>query len=101
MKKFETEKLEKIIKSRFLLNQTAQIYGGVSGLYDIGPVLFGIKQNFTSEWRKHFVYYDKLYEVESSILLPYSVLKASGHGQKTLLCYLYRCHLLTQNLQND
>lgn len=82
MKKFETEKLEKIIKSRFLLNQTAQIYGGVSGLYDIGPVLFGIKQNFTSEWRKHFVYYDKLYEVESSILLPYSVLKASGHVDK-------------------
>lgn len=82
MKKFDQKKIEQILKSRFFISQTAQIYGGVAGLYDMGPVLFGMKQNFFTEWRKHFVYYDRLFEIDTSILLPYPVLKASGHVDK-------------------
>ncbi|WUR04312.1 glycine-tRNA ligase (GARS1) [Vairimorpha necatrix] len=82
MRKFDTQKLEQILKSRFFINQTAQIYGGMAGLFDMGPILFGIKQNFFSLFRKHFIQYDKLFEIDTSILLPYSVLKSSGHVDK-------------------
>jgi glycyl-tRNA synthetase len=89
MKKIDQKKIEQILKSRFFMSQTAQIYGGAAGLYDMGPVLFGMKQNFFTEWRRHFVYYDRLFEIDTSILLPYPVLKASGHVDKfcdILLC---------------
>lgn len=82
MLKKDLQKLESIMKSRFFISQTANIYGGVSGFYDMGPILTGMKQNLITEWRKHFVYFDNLHEIDTSCLLPYSVLKASGHVDK-------------------
>lgn len=92
-KKF-LSRLESIMKSRFFISQTASIYGGVSGFYDMGPVLNGIKQNLIAQWRKHFVYFDNLFEIDTSCLLPYSVLKASGHVEKF-------CDILIKDEKND
>lgn len=94
MKKFETEALEKIFKTRFFIEQTASIYGGVAGLYDLGPTMFGFKQQLIETWRKMFVVEENLLEMETSILLPYNVLKASGHVDR--FCDILICDEVNQ-----
>ncbi|KAF9764158.1 Glycine--tRNA ligase [Nosema granulosis] len=94
MKNFKTEELEKVLKTRFFISQTASIYGGVAGLYDLGPTMFGFKQQLLEVWRKMFVVEENLLEMESSILLPYNVLKASGHVDR--FCDILICDEVNQ-----
>ncbi|EOB11475.1 Glycyl-tRNA synthetase [Nosema bombycis CQ1] len=90
-----SEILEKVLKSRFFLSQTASIYGGVAGLYDLGPHMFGLKQKLLEIWRNFFVIEENLLEIESSTLLPYNVLKASGHVDR--FCDILICDSITQS----
>ncbi|KAI3384247.1 hypothetical protein SNEBB_009425 [Seison nebaliae] len=76
---FERPKMEDLLKRRFFLDLSFSIYGGVNGLYDFGPMGCAIKNNLLEEWRRFFVLQEQMLEVESSILTPHSVLKASGH----------------------
>jgi len=72
-------KMEDLLKRRFFYDQSFAIYGGVSGLYDFGPMGCALKANLIAEWRKHFVLEEHMLEVECSMLTPEPVLKASGH----------------------
>lgn len=78
-KTFDRTKLEDTLKRRFFYDQSFAIYGGVSGLYDFGPVGCAIKNNFINLWRSHFIIEEGMLEVDCSILTPYPVFKASGH----------------------
>ncbi|WEL38943.1 glycyl-tRNA synthetase [Encephalitozoon hellem] len=82
MKKFDQQQIEQILRKRFFIAQSAHIYGGVSGLYDLGPPGLGIKTNILTLWRRHFVLEEDMLEVETTTMLPYDVLKASGHVDK-------------------
>ena len=75
----DRSKLEDLLKRRFIYDQAFTIYGGVAGLYDFGPVGCSIKSNILREWRSHFVLEEHMLEVETSMLTPAPVLKASGH----------------------
>lgn len=55
---------------------------GSSGLYDLGPLGCFMQNNLIDEWRKHFVLHDKMLQIDSPILTPEIVLKASGHVEK-------------------
>ncbi|KAJ8025276.1 Glycine--tRNA ligase [Holothuria leucospilota] len=77
--KFDRGKLEITLKRRFFYDQSFAIYGGVSGLYDFGPVGCAIKANFINLWRNHFIIEEGMLEVDCSILTPHPVFKASGH----------------------
>ena len=68
-------KMEDVLKRRFLYAYSYEIYGGVSGLYDYGPIGCEMKANILSEWRKHFVLEEGMTEVECSCLTPETVLK--------------------------
>lgn len=72
-------KLEDLLKQKFFYDQSAAIYGGVAGLYDFGPMGCAMKTNLLSEWRKFFIDEEDMLEVDTSILTPEPVLKASGH----------------------
>jgi len=72
-------KMEDLLKRRFFYDQSFAIYGGVSGLYDFGPMGCATKANLIAEWRRHFVLEEHMLEVECSMLTPEPVLKASGH----------------------
>jgi len=72
-------KMEDLLKRRFFYDQSFAIYGGVSGLYDFGPMGCATKANLLAEWRRHFVLEEHMLEVECSMLTPEPVLKASGH----------------------
>ena len=49
-----------------LTEEIWQIYGGVSGLFDLGPPGTALQSNLLDIWRKHFVR-------KSILLLNYSV----------------------------
>uniref|UniRef100_A0A0N5BT84 Glycine--tRNA ligase n=1 Tax=Strongyloides papillosus TaxID=174720 RepID=A0A0N5BT84_STREA len=76
---FDRPKLEDLLKRRFFYDQSFAIYGGVSGLYDYGPMGCALKQNMLQVWRNHFIIEDSMLEVECSMLTPAPVFKASGH----------------------
>ena len=75
------ETLEEIVKRRLLYWPSSEIYGGVGGFYDYGPLGVQLRRNIVEKWRKVFVlpYQDLIIEVETPIIMPEPVFKASGH----------------------
>ncbi|MGC8994391.1 MAG: glycine--tRNA ligase, partial [Pyrobaculum sp.] len=75
------ELLEEIVKRRLLYWPSAEIYGGVGGFYDYGPLGVQLRRNIVEKWRRMFVlpYQDIIIEVETPIVMPEPVFKASGH----------------------
>lgn len=69
-------KMEDLLKRRFFYDQSFSIYGGVTGLYDYGPMGCAIKANMLAEWRRHFILEEQMLEVDCSILTPEDVLKS-------------------------
>uniref|UniRef100_A0AAX7V5S7 Glycine--tRNA ligase n=1 Tax=Astatotilapia calliptera TaxID=8154 RepID=A0AAX7V5S7_ASTCA len=75
-------KMEDTLKRRFFYDQAFAIYGGVSGLYDFGPVGCALKNNILQAWRQHFIQEEQILEIDCTMLAPESVLKTSGHVDK-------------------
>lgn len=73
---------EGLLKRRFFIAPSFEIYGGVAGLYDYGPPGCAVKNNLLALWRQHFVVEEGMLELEASCLTPEPVLKASGHVDK-------------------
>lgn len=71
-----------LVKRKFIFCQTAEIYGGVAGLYDYGPIGTGIKNNLIQLWKSHFIVEEDLLEVSCTTLTPQVVLKHSGHEER-------------------
>ena len=60
--------------------QSSEIYGGMQGLYDYGPLGVELKNNLKSAWWASMVYErDDIEGLDASILSKPSVLKHSGH----------------------
>ncbi len=70
-----------LAKRRGIFYQSSEIYGGAGGFIDYGPNGARLKANLIDEWRRIFVNSlpDLVYEVETPIIVPEAVLKASGH----------------------
>lgn len=77
--KVDKQKFENCMKRRFFYGPAFSLYGGVAGLYDYGPAGCAMKANMVNYWRNHFVVEENMLEVESTMLTPEYVLKASGH----------------------
>ncbi|NXY41810.1 GARS ligase, partial [Ceuthmochares aereus] len=75
-------KMEDTLKRRFFYDQAFSIYGGVSGLYDFGPVGCALKNNIIQAWRQHFIQEEQILEIDCTMLTPEPVLKTSGHVDK-------------------
>ena len=77
------EKIEKIIqiaKKRGFVFPNSEIYGGLSGTYDFGPIGFLLKKKIIDFWREFFIKSeDNIFEIESSLIMPEKVFEASGH----------------------
>ncbi|KAI4013336.1 glycyl-tRNA synthetase 1 [Homo sapiens] len=68
-------KMEDTLKRRFFYDQAFAIYGGVSGLYDFGPVGCALKNNIIQTWRQHFIQEEQILEIDCTMLTPEPVLK--------------------------
>ncbi|MEM4816971.1 MAG: glycine--tRNA ligase, partial [Desulfurococcaceae archaeon] len=76
------EVLNDLAKRRGFYWISYEIYGGVSGLYDFGPIGVLIKRNIMNEWINNMVYNcDLIVEIETPIITPRVVLQASGHEE--------------------
>ena len=59
---------------------SSEIYGGLNGVYDFGPLGSALKNNIRKFWKKSLVTTDKtIVFFEGSLLGPESVWQASGH----------------------
>ena len=74
------EDLQRFCLSRGIIYPTAEIYGGLSGTFDYGPIGVLIKRKFIEYWRNFFIKsLDFVVEVDGATILPEKVLIASGH----------------------
>ena len=74
------EDLVSLCKRRGFIFQTNEIYGGLQGVYDYGPLGVELKNNLKASWWTSMVYErDDVEGIDSAILTNSSVLKYSGH----------------------
>ncbi len=83
MAKEGSDNMEKIIslcKRRGFIFQGSEIYGGLAGTWDYGPLGAELKHNIKTLWWKRFVTdRDDMYGVHAAILMNPKVWEASGH----------------------
>ncbi len=68
-----------IIEHRGIYYQAFNIYSGVSGFYNYGPIGLKIKRNIENIWRDIFVEQLGSLEIDTTTITPEIVLMASGH----------------------
>ena len=74
------EELVALCKRRGFVFQSNEIYGGLQGLYDYGPLGVELKNNIKQTWWASMVYdRDDIEGLDASILTHQDVLKYSGH----------------------
>ncbi|KAI9905252.1 hypothetical protein PsorP6_013882 [Peronosclerospora sorghi] len=79
LSKSDKKAMEDLLLRKMFVVPSFEIYGGVGGFYDFGPPACALKNNLLQFWRRHFVFADKLLEVECTNLMPEIALKTSGH----------------------
>ena len=74
------EELVALCKRRGFIFQSSEIYGGLQGVYDYGPLGVELKNNIKSSWWTSMVYeHDNIEGLDASILSNPLVLRYSGH----------------------
>ena len=81
--KADTQRMEKIVslcKRRGFIFQSSEIYGGLNGCWDYGPLGVELKRNLKNYWWRVTVHErDDVVGMDGSILMNRAVWKASGH----------------------
>ncbi len=75
----DLDQIVALCKRRGFVYQSAEIYGGINGVYDFGPLGFQMRQNLKTLWIKHIKNTQDIVMIDGSILGPENVWKASGH----------------------
>src|SRR5881396_2491029 len=79
----DAQRMEKIVslcKRRGFIFQSSEIYGGLNGLWDYGPLGVELKRNLKNYWWRVMVHErDDVVGMDGSILMNRAVWKASGH----------------------
>ncbi len=76
------EKLVSLCKRRGFIFQSSEIYGGLNGAYDYGPLGVELKNNIRDFWWKEMTrLHDDIVGLDASILMHPRVWEASGHVQ--------------------
>jgi glycyl-tRNA synthetase len=74
------EQLVSLCKRRGFIYPGSEIYGGLSGTWDYGPLGIELKNNIQQLWWRRFVQdRDDMYGLDAAILMNPEVWKASGH----------------------
>ncbi|QQR50476.1 glycine--tRNA ligase [Candidatus Nomurabacteria bacterium] len=74
------EKIVSLAKRRGFIYPGSEIYGGLAGTYDYGPLGVALKNNIKNSWWKKFVdNREDMYGVDAAILMRPEVWQASGH----------------------
>ena len=80
MSQAKMEAIISLCKRRGFIYQGSDVYGGLSGTWDYGPLGVQLKRNIMDLWWRRFVdERDDMYGVDAAILMNQKVWKASGH----------------------
>lgn len=80
MSQAKMEDIISLCKRRGFIYQGSDVYGGLSGTWDYGPLGVQLKRNIMNLWWRMFVdERDDMYGVDAAILMNPKVWKASGH----------------------
>jgi len=102
----DAQRMEKIVslcKRRGFIFQSSEIYGGLNGLWDYGPLGVELKRNLKNYWWRVTVHErDDVVGLDGSILTHPAVLKASGHvegfSDPMIDCRTCKAHLRLDQL---
>ena len=89
------EDIVSLCKRRGFIFSGSEIYGGLAGTFDYGPMGVLLKRNITNAWWKHFVENrDDMYGMDADILMNAKAWEASGHvaGFSDPLSECKKCH---------
>jgi len=74
------DKITSLCKRRGFVFQGSEIYGGLKGTWDLGPLGVALNNNIKREWWKMFVDgREDMYGLDAAILMNAKVWEASGH----------------------
>ncbi len=95
------EKIVSLAKRRGFIFQGSELYGGLSGIFDYGPLgvelRHNIKQYFWNEFVKNR---EDIYGMSAAILMPEKVWEASGHTE-LFTDPLVECKLCHERVRAD
>ncbi len=75
------EEMAAFCKRKGFVYPTAEIYGGLAGFWDFGPLGVELKNNIKRQWWKHFVQNrNDIFGIDGSIITNRKVWEASGHA---------------------
>lgn len=76
------EKIVSLCKRRGFIFQSSEIYGGLNGFWDYGPLGVELKKNLKDFWwRRNVRERDDMAGIDGSIIMNRAVWKASGHEE--------------------
>jgi glycyl-tRNA synthetase len=73
------EDLMAMAKRRGFVQPAYEIYGGLAGFFDYGPLGAALKRNIEDAWRRVYVLGEGFAEIQSPTISPEPVFRASGH----------------------
>src|SRR3954462_15143718 len=80
MSEVKLEDIVSLCKRRGFIYQGSEVYGGLAGTWDYGPLGVTLKRNIMQLWWKMFVEErEDMYGIDAAILMNQKVWKASGH----------------------
>lgn len=82
MTEVKLEDIVSLAKRRGFMYQGSEVYGGLSGTWDYGPLGVALKRNIMNLWWQMFVEArDDMYGIDAAILMNQKVWQASGHTE--------------------
>lgn len=95
------EEIVALAKRRGFIFPSSEIYGGIKGFWDYGPLGVELKNNIKKEWWKSNVYLrDNIVGLDASIIMNPQVWKASGHLE-AFTDLLTECEICHKRFRED
>lgn len=95
------EKIVSLCKRRGFIFPGSEIYGGLSGIYDYGPLGVELRHNIKQYfWDKFISEREDVYGLSAAILMPSRVWEASGHTE-LFTDPLVECKLCHERVRAD
>ena len=110
MSENNTADLMSVCKRRGFIWPSFELYGGVAGMYDYGPLGCSLRNNIVEVWRSIYKGREGFVEIDSETVNPREVFKASGHVDEfaDLITYCKECqapfradHLVKDHYDNS
>ncbi len=95
------EKIVSLCKRRGFIYQSSEIYGGINGFWDYGPLGAELKRNVKDLWWRDMVLQrDDVVGLEATIIMSPAIWKASGHVD-TFADLMRECPMTNKRFRAD